>query len=104
MAFCNSPNKYLDLIFSSQTASSLQAEEQKQSVDNSILWLSFLHGNLFSVFISFQIWPYGIDYDLHRSDVLLKLRIGELDCNPSFQLTKCVLSELLSWVCYYKFI
>ena len=101
--FCNPSNKYLktlDLIFSSQTLSSLQAEEQKQSVDNSILWLSFLHGNLLSLFIPFQIWPYGTGW--HRSDVLLTLRIDELHCNPSFHLTKCVLSELISWVSYYN--
>ena len=98
--FCNPPNKYsktLDLIFSPQTLSSLQAEEQKQIVDNSILWLSFLHGNLLPLLI---LWPGGTGYDWYRSDVLLTLRIGKLDCNPSFQLTECVLSELLSWVCY----
>ena len=100
--FCNPPNKYLktlDLIFSSQTLSNLQAEEQKQSVDNSISLLSLLHGNLLSLF---QI---GTDYnnDRHRSDVSLTLNIDTLDCNPSFNLTKCVLSELLSWVSLLRF-
>ena len=93
---CNPP---IDLTFSSQTLSNLQAEEQKQNVDNSILWLSFLHGNLLSLF---QIWSGGTDYNWYESDVLLTLRIGELDCNPSFNLTKCVLSELISWVSYYN--
>ena len=97
------PDRYdntLDMTFSSQTLSSLQAEEEKQ---NTIQWLSLLHGSLpaiFGVFLS----DYEIDYGWHRSDVSLTLRIDKLDYNPSFNLTKCVLSELLSWVSLYVII
>ena len=31
--------------------------------------------------------------------VSMNLRLERLDCNPPINLTKCVVSELLSWVC-----
>ncbi|CAI8012630.1 hypothetical protein GBAR_LOCUS8095 [Geodia barretti] len=50
--------------------------------------------------------PYGqwIIFDLngHRSDVLVTLRMDKLDCNPSLNLTKCVLTELISWIMVYS--
>ena len=86
----------LDMTFSSQTLSSLQAEEKRQSIDYSIQWLSFLHGSLPTMFMMFDVPDY--DHASYTSDVSLTLRIDKLDCNPSLNLTKCVVSELLSWV------
>ena len=90
----------LDMRFSSQTLSSLQAKEKKQSIDDSILWLSILHGSLPTMFMMFDAFlsDYEIYSGWYRSNVSLTLRLDKLDCNPSLNLTKCVLSELLSWV------
>ena len=41
-------------------------------------------------------WMDGGDYEDRQIDV--KLKIDKLDCNPPLALTKCVLSELFSWV------
>ena len=101
---CNTPYRYdhaLVMKFTSQTLSSFQAEEKKQSVDSSILWLSLIHGNIFGLFGPLLSVD-NPDFNDHRSDVSLALRIDKLDCNPSINLTKCVLSELISWVCVYN--
>ena len=76
-----------------------QAEEKKQSIDSSVSWLSLIHGNTIGLFGLFLIVDNLNDY---RSDVLVTLRIDKVDCNPSIKLTKCVLSELISWVCFYN--
>ena len=83
----------LVMKFSSQT----QAEEEKQSIDSSVLWLSLIHGNIIGLFGLFLV-----NLNDHRSDVLVTLNMDKLDCNPSLNLTKCALSELISWVCFYN--
>ena len=89
----------LHMTFSSQSLGSLQLEE----ADLAILWLSLLHGSLISVLGLFFIWPleemnydYEGDYSYFYDQTL---RIDKLDFNPPVSLTKCVLSELISWVC-----
>ena len=59
-----------------------------------IAWMSDLHGSLISVLRPFYYFGYSdTSYDMD-----ITLRIDRLDCNPSLQMMKCVLSELFSWV------
>ena len=64
-------------------------------ISRHIIWLSLVHGSITSAFSIVNIindefnWP---------GDIPLTLRINQLKCNPSLLLTKCVLSELFSWV------
>ena len=65
--------------------------------------ISHLHGSLLAAFFPFLRFGYdseygtgGIDYD--RGSVSMNLTLERLDCNPPITLTKCVVSELLSWV------
>ena len=61
-----------------------------------IPWMSCLHGGLTFTFILLDSF---YDYYLWSIyDVDITLTIDQLDCNPSLQLMKCVLSELFSWV------
>ena len=101
---CNMADQYgntLDMTYSSQTLSKMQWELQRHNVDNIIVYISVLHGSLLVAIF----FPYGYgseygtgDYD-DRGSVSMNLRLERLDCNPPITLTKCVVSELLSWVC-----
>ena len=92
----------LDMTYSSQTLSHLQWESQKRKVDGIIMYISLLHGSLLAAFSPFWFGYYSEygtgDYSSDGS-VSMNLRLERLDCNPPITLTKCVLSELLSWVC-----
>ena len=84
---CNIPDQYgntLDMTYSSQTRSTMPE----------ITYLSLLHGSLLAANTPW-LW-YGYDYD--RGSVSMNLTLERLDCNPPITLTKCVVSELLSWV------
>ena len=65
-----------------------------------IPWMSCLHGGLTFTFIVLDYYLWGF-YDYHLRgfyDMDITLTIDRLDCNPSLQMMKCVLSELISWV------
>ena len=103
---CNIPDQYgntldsLDMIYSSQTLSKMQWESQRHNVDNIIVYISVLHGSLLAAI--FFWFGYGSEYgtgDYSHGFVSMNLRLERLDCNPPITLTKCVVSELLSWVC-----
>ena len=64
-------------------------------VYRNILWLSFVHGSLVSQLPVVNVFNY--EFNRHGYTTLI-LRINELKCNPSLLLTKCVLSEMFSWV------
>ena len=81
----------LDMTFS---LSNLQFEEDGDEI-YLILWLSYLHGGIISIF---QMFGYVLE-DGQRGDISeFTIKIDKLDCNPSLTLTKCVLSQLFSWV------
>ena len=86
----------LRFSFSSQTA---QSEWRMKEVDKSITMLSLIHGNMPSIYLPYyNVFTNVINYEIADSEFTLNLKMNNLTCNPSYQLTKCVLSELLSWV------
>ena len=86
----------LSFRFTSQTASKLQSEQRIKEVDKSIKLLSLIHGNMPSIYLPYyNVFTSVFDYE---GEFTLSLKINNLTCNPSYQLTKCALSELLSWV------
>ena len=100
---CNVPDEYtngLQLMFRS-----VESEAVVEKIDFVIIWLSLLHGNLLSsvtLFVLPNLWSYYYDpYDSesYHTSVSMSLVMDTLDCNPSIPMTKCALSELLSWVC-----
>ena len=106
---CNITDKYgyplktLYMTYSSQTLSKLQWESERRKVDEISKYISHLHRSLLAAFFPFLRFGYdseygtgGIDYD--RGSVSMNLTLERLDCNPPITLTKCVVSELLSWV------
>ena len=88
----------LDMTFSAQSFEVVQAKNDNLIISRYTIWLSLIHGSITSLFSLVSI----LNYDLSRFDwpghTTLTLRINELKCNPSLLLTKCVLSELFSWV------
>ena len=98
---CNIPNQFgntLGMTYSSQTLSKLQWEWK---VDERIKYISQLHGSLLAAFFPFLWFGYGSEYgtgDYGGGSISMNLRLERLDCNPPITLTKCVVSELLSWV------
>ena len=104
--FCNSssteymwelcPNYYLDMAFSSHSIS----EASNNQIDTCLWWLFLIHGCITPTFIYVDFFPNDghVPYDMD-----LTLRIKELKCNPPIELMECVLSELLSWVCFPVF-
>ena len=106
---CNIPDQYgntLDMTYSSQTLSKLQWELQRHNVDNIIVYISVLHGSLLVAIFPFFWFGYDSEYetgDYNGGSVSMNLTLERLDCNPPITLTKCVVSELLSWVCCIVF-
>ena len=106
---CNITDKYgftlktLDMTYSSQTLSKLQWESERQKVDEITIYISHLHGSLLAAIFPFFWFGYDSEYGTggydDRGSVSMNLRLERLDCNPPITLTKCVVSELLSWVC-----
>ena len=105
---CNIPERYgfdfLEMIYKSPYLSKIESERQTDVV---IMWLSLLHGNILSTFylvpnILPDSWSYYIIIGDYLYDVSIytsmTLVIERLDYNPSFPMTQCALSELLSWV------
>ena len=83
----------LDMTFSAQ---SFDVEQAKN--DNSIFYGChwYIHGSITSLFL-----VVNSEFEFNQpSDFNLSLRINELKCNPTLLLTKCVLSELFSWVSF----
>ena len=104
---CNIPDQFgntLHMTYSSQTLSKLQWESERQKVDEITIYISHLHGSLLADIFPFFWFGYDSEYgtgdynDGHGS-VSMNLTLERLDCNPPITLTKCVVSELLSWVC-----
>ena len=101
---CNIPDQYgntLGMTYSSQTLSKLQWESERRKVDNIIVYISMLHGSLLAAI--FPLLWFGDDSEYGTGDysdgsVSMNLRLERLDCNPPITLTKCVVSELRSWV------
>ena len=95
--------KTLRMTYSSQTLSKLQWESERQKVDGIIMYISVLHGSLLAAFFPFLWFGYDSEYGTggydDRGFVSMNLTLERLDCNPPITLTKCVVSELLSWVC-----
>ena len=69
--------------------------EEDLDGDDFIVWLSYLHGGIVSTFIPFMSGGGQYYYDENSG---FRLKIDKIDCNPSLILTKCVLSQLFSWV------
>ena len=85
----------LDMTFSPQSLEFVQAKNDILKISTYTIWLSLVHGSLIVQFPVVNILNYEFNWP---SDFHLTLRINELKCNPSLLLTKCVLSELFSWV------
>ena len=85
----------LDMTFSAQSFDVVQAKNDNSKISRNILWLSFVHGSLVLQLPLVNIFNYEFNSNGYTT---LALRINELKCNPSLLLTKCVLSELFSWV------
>ena len=84
----------LDMTFSAQSFEVVQAKNDILKISRNILWLSLVHGSITSLF-SVVNSEFEFNQPGHTT---LTLRINELKCNPTLLLTKCVLSELFSWV------
>ena len=67
-------------------------------IDNSITILSLIHTNVLSIYLFLPLFDGEFYHYDESSDFTLDLKVENLTCNPSWQLTSCVLSELLSWV------
>ena len=104
---CNMADQYgntldsLDMTYSSQTLSKLQWESKRRKVDEIIKYISQLHGSLLAAIVQF-LW-FGDDSEYGTGDysdgsISMNLTLERLDCNPPITLTKCAVSELLSWV------
>ena len=94
----------LYMTFSAQSFEVVQAKNDNFKISRYTIWLSLIHGGITSLFSVVEI----LNYDLYQfsqfntlSSIILPLMINELKCNPSLLLTKCVLSELFSWVSQY---
>ena len=74
----------------------VQAKNYNFKIGSNIIWLSLVHGGITSLFSVVNI-IFNSELNSPRH-FYLTLRINELKCNPSLLLTKCVLSELFSWV------
>ena len=92
-----SPNNTLDMTFSLQTVRNLFLKENERYEDNMIAWLSFVHGNVVPIFEYMLGYIPVREYEEGKISNFT-LKIDKLDCNPLLTLTKCVLSELFSWV------
>ena len=101
---CHIPDQYkntLGMTYSSQTLNKLQWESERQKVDGIIVYISPLHGSLLAAFSPFLWSGYDSEYGTggySDGSVSMNLRLERLDCNPPITLTKCTVSELLSWV------
>ena len=86
------------MTFTQSTVSEVKFEEGKKITFSFILWFSYLLGTL----VSTILFPWDnlafLNLDIPYEYVSFTLRIEELNCNPSLELMKCVLSELFSWV------
>ena len=85
----------LDMTFSAQSFDVVQAKNDNIKISRNIIWLSLVHGSITSLFSVVDIFNYEF---IQLNYITLSLTINELKCNPSPLLTKCVLSELFSWV------
>ena len=74
----------------------VQAKNDNFKIGSNIIWLSLVHGGITSLFSVVNI-IFNSELNSPRH-FYLTLRINELKCNPTLLLTKCVLSELFSWV------
>ena len=83
--------------FRPQALSSLEQEEKEQKIDQLVTVLSLIHGSLLSLYAPYynEFSDYGNDYS---SQFYLQLKMDNLSFNPTCQLTKCVVPNLLSWV------
>lgn len=65
-------------------------------------WMSFLHGNLLSMFILFGTLEYNnSNFYSYHDHMDFTFMIERLDWNPCPQMMKCVLLDLFSWVCLW---
>ena len=87
----------LHMTFSAQSFDVVQAKNDNFKISRNTIWLSLVHGSITSLFSLVSILNSEFEFNW-PSDFHLTLRINELKCNPSLLLTKCVLSELFSWV------
>ena len=87
------------MTYSSQTLSKRQWESQRHNVDNIIGYISVLHGSLLAAIFWFGYDSVYGTGDYSGGSVSMNLTLERLDCNPPITLTKCAVSELLSWVC-----
>lgn len=91
------------MTFTQSNISELRSKYDKMIINSFIIWLSTLHGNVVSIILSvlnainIHIESFLLA-NCHEYEMSFTLKIEELNCNPSYRLTKCVLSELFSWV------
>ena len=107
--FCNSSSAHYmwrlcfshDMTFNSQSYDAIQYENRKNLFSNLNIWLSLIHGSTIRAFITATGVHFDNAYLFNQEQTGgiqdLTLRI-ELKCNPPLKLTKCVISELFSWV------
>ena len=92
----------LYMTFSAQSFEVVQAKNDNFKISRYTIWLSLIHGSITSLFSLVSILNYDLyqfsQFNTPSSIILLPLTINELKCNPSLLLTKCVFSELFSWV------
>ena len=89
----------LDMTLSLQFYKPIQHRVRKNAITYSTISLFWIHASTTPAFVTFVL----LNGDLLTLDEYgeiwgLTLRIDELSCNPSLELTKCVLSEIFSWV------
>ena len=114
---CNIPENYgRDTLAMTYRSPYLSKVESERDTDVLIAWLSFLHGNILSMFyfvpdVLPDPWGYYNDYlydVVIYTSVPMTLVMERLDCNPLLPLTQCALSQLLSWgselvkLCLYR--
>ena len=87
-----------NMTFSEQSLKDIQSKNDNDRISRHIIWLSLVHGSITSAFSIVNIINDEFSQFNWPGDIPLTLRINELKCNPSLLLTKCVLSELFSWV------
>ena len=80
----------------------LKTEKNKQTITQSIAVLSLIHGSLLSIYVPYYYLP-SYPFESQNEIFTLRLEAANWTCNPSCLLTKCVMSELLSWVCHAKY-
>ena len=92
----------MQLRFIPHVHDKLKTEQNKQTITQSIAVLSLTHGSLLSIYVAYYYLP-SYPFQSQNEIFALTLEAANWTCNPSCLLTKCVMSELFSWVCHANY-